>query len=124
MMLLAAIANADGYRMRGRTPLVPEPKSDRPKIIWCPDKAIYRRVIKQHIAGVTRCYESALLRDPSLAGTVNVRFLIGTKGKVHYANAAGVSPDLAVCVGQAIAALEFPRGPENVTVDYPFTFRR
>jgi Ca-activated chloride channel family protein len=76
---------------------------------------------------VRDCYNQGLRRDPKLAGTVLLRFVIGESGAVtSLDSSASTFPDPVVvsCVANQIRGLVFPK-PEGgpVTVNYPFAFR-
>ena len=92
------------------------------------DAALVQRQIKQRIKSITRCYESELRRNPSLAGKVTVTFTIQQRGNVTGAkateNTTG-SPAVADCVTRTIGRFRFNPGPEggSVTFRYPFVFQ-
>jgi hypothetical protein len=84
---------------------------------------IIQRVVLSNQGRFRSCYEQGLLANPSLAGRINVRFLIGRDGRVMSAlNAGSDLPDPAVvhCVTRAFSSITFP-APESgvVTVQYP-----
>lgn len=89
------------------------------------DKDVIRGVIRQRLPQFRACYESELLRDPGLAGTVTVKFVINAAGKVTKASAGGMIEPVARCVSAVIQRIEFPepKGGGTVNVTYPFTFR-
>ena len=91
-----------------------------------------RPVIQAAVRGWSRqlryCYERALVSDPTLAGTVRVRFVIGPDGSVTEAAVADSTlgkPDVEECVLRAIRQVTFrpPEGGGTVVVTYPFLFR-
>lgn len=92
------------------------------------DAALVQRQIKQRIKSITRCYESELRRNPSLAGKVTVTFTIQERGNVTGAkateNTTG-SPAVADCVTRTISRFRFNPGPDggSVTFRYPFVFQ-
>nr|MDQ3368609.1 AgmX/PglI C-terminal domain-containing protein [Myxococcota bacterium] len=89
------------------------------------DKRIIRRYVMRTVARISYCYESQLLANPSLAGTVSVQFLISPTGSVASSIGNGVDAKVASCVAGVVKNIEFPR-PSNggsVQVNYPFTFR-
>jgi hypothetical protein len=73
------------------------------------------------------CYEAALKNDKTLAGSVELEFVIepdGTVGK-HAIGAKSTLPDPAVgkCLDQMVSTLSFPAfGGEKITVTYPLAF--
>lgn len=92
------------------------------------DAALVQRQIKQRLKSITRCYESELRKNPSLAGKVTVTFTIQERGNVTNAkateNTTG-SPSVADCVTRTISRFRFNPGPEggSVTFRYPFVFQ-
>ncbi len=92
------------------------------------DAALVQRQIKQRIKSITRCYESELRKNPTLAGKVTVTFTIQQRGNVTDAkateNTTG-SPGVAECVTRTISRFRFNPGPEggSVTFRYPFVFQ-
>ena len=87
-----------------------------------------QRVIREATGQVRYCYERALAREPTLEGTVRVRFVIAPDGSVTSASVTSSTvgkPDMEECVLQRVRALAFPP-PDNgadVTVNYPFRFQ-
>ncbi|MBW2458628.1 MAG: AgmX/PglI C-terminal domain-containing protein [Deltaproteobacteria bacterium] len=68
------------------------------------------------------CYQQGLVRNPSLAGRVAIRFAIESDGRVGLASAVGDLGDEAVagCIARAFQALRFPAtGGARITVTYP-----
>jgi TonB family protein len=92
------------------------------------DAALVQRQIKQRLKSITRCYESELRKNPSLAGKVTVTFTIQERGNVTNAkvseNTTG-SPGVADCVTRTISRFRFNPGPDggSVTFRYPFVFQ-
>lgn len=85
-----------------------------------------QRIVRQNFGRFRRCYEQGLTRNPTLAGTVTTRFVIGRDGAVSsVADGGSTLPDPAVvsCVVRAFYGLAFPQ-PEGgiVTVTYPIAF--
>jgi hypothetical protein len=91
-----------------------------------PAEAI-RRVIRANFPRFRQCYDQGLKRDPSLAGSVGVRFIIDTTGAVESASLAnGTLNDAAVraCVLGVYSTLSFPEPPGGkVMVTYPIDFQ-
>lgn len=117
---------------RGRTPGSHRTESPRVRVVdthisgRLPAEVI-RRVVRQNHSRFRNCYEQALLQNPSLAGRVSVRFVIGRDGAVtHVANGGSDLPDPKVvsCVTRAFYDIGFPK-PESgvVTVTYPILFQ-
>ncbi len=92
------------------------------------DAALVQRQIKQRLKSITRCYESELRKNPSLAGKVTITFTIQERGNVTDAKASENttgSPGVADCVTRTISRFRFNPGPEggSVTFRYPFVFQ-
>jgi len=92
------------------------------------DAATVQRQIKQRLKSITRCYESELRKNPSLAGKVTVTFTIQERGNVTDAKASENttgSPAVADCVTRTISRFRFNPGPDggSVTFRYPFVFQ-
>lgn len=84
------------------------------------------RVVRRGQANVRYCYESALQRQPSLAGRVVARFFIQRNGRVRNASIASSSLSNAGvegCITRQIGRWRFPE-PDGgeVQVEYPFIF--
>ena len=85
------------------------------------------KVLKAELGKIEDCYESQLKQNPSLAGKVSVKYVVGSRGTVR---SCGVeenstkSKPLGTCICSEIIKWKFPkpRGGEDVTVNYPFTF--
>jgi TonB family protein len=89
-------------------------------------REVIRRIIRRHINEVRHCYEQALMRDPTLAGRVEVRFVIGPSGSVQSSELASSSvADEMVgrCITRSVQRWTFPApdGGGIVVVTYPFT---
>jgi hypothetical protein len=87
---------------------------------------VIQRVVRQNFGRFKGCYEAGLRGNPSLAGRVAVRFVIGHDGEVsNVGNGGSDLPDAGVvsCVTRAFYGLSFPH-PETgiVTVTYPIVF--
>lgn len=82
-------------------------------------------IIRGQIGGIRSCYERALRNNPTLSGRLDVRFTIGTSGRVTSASSSGLAaaPEVGTCVVQRIRGLVFPT-PSGGSVDFsfPFTF--
>ena len=92
------------------------------------DAVTVQRQIKQRLKSITRCYESELRKNPSLAGKVVVTFTIQERGNVTDAKASENttgSPAVADCVTRTISRFRFNPGPDggSVTFRYPFVFQ-
>jgi hypothetical protein len=90
-----------------------------------PPEAI-RRIVRQNFGRFRLCYENALAHNPTLAGRVTVRFVIGRDGSVASVENGGSDisdPAVVRCVVRSFYGLSFPQ-PEGgiVTVTYPIVF--
>ncbi len=88
---------------------------------------VIRRIVRQNLARMRLCYETALVKNPKLAGRVTVKFVIDRSGAV--ASAVVESKDLpdeavASCVTKSFLPLQFPQPEGNgvVVVSYPVSF--
>ena len=86
------------------------------------------KVIHSHLSEIRYCYESAILKDPTLAGKVMIDFKINPTGIVPN---AGVSEatltdhQVSNCLLGKLKTWKFPqpRGGVYVAVSYPFVFK-
>ncbi|PZR05939.1 MAG: hypothetical protein DI536_31245 [Archangium gephyra] len=90
------------------------------------DKASIAKVVRSARDVIRNCYERELVREPKLAGKVEIEFTISGRGDVSDANATEATTmtnaKVVSCVREAIETLHFP-APEDgqpVTVKYPF----
>lgn len=86
-------------------------------------------VIRRNMGQVRFCYEQGLQGDPSLAGRVGIRFVIGGNGQVKLADVENTtlnSKQIEECVVQRLKSWKFPlpAGGVDVKVSYPFAFNR
>ena len=86
------------------------------------------KVIHSHLAEVRYCYESAMIRNPSVQGKLVADFVIQGGGlvknaKVNMSNVGDVSLDQ--CIIDRLFKWKFPRprGGIDVAVVYPFIFK-
>lgn len=87
---------------------------------------VIQRIIRQNFGRFRRCYEAVLHHNPTLAGRVMVRFVIGRDGAVSSVENGGSDlsdPAVVRCVVRSFYGLSFPQ-PEDgiVTVAYPIMF--
>jgi hypothetical protein len=87
---------------------------------------VIQRIVRQNFGRFRACYEHALVRNPTLAGRVTARFVIGRDGAVSAVADGGSDlpdPSVVSCVVRAFYGLSFPQ-PEGgiVTVTYPIAF--
>lgn len=106
---------------------VPKVRITKPMVGPSPsmDPAVIRRLIRQRLAEVRRCYEEALTRDPKLQGKLVLRFAIETDGSVVDAGVEqGVDATVDDCVKAVFESMSFPRPKGGrVVVSYPLVFR-
>jgi hypothetical protein len=88
-------------------------------------KAVIDEKLKAAGPAIHDCYERGLKTKPTLRGTLGIRFVVGTDGKVAHADAdasdESFDDDATVaCILSEIRKLEFPqpRGG-RVFIDYP-----
>lgn len=86
-----------------------------------------RRVVLQNLQQLRTCYERALPRNPSLAGRLVLRFVVGGDGRVIRAEVPESDLDddrVSVCAVAAARTWVMPAPPDgtSVTVNYPFVF--
>ncbi len=90
------------------------------------DSASVAKTIKGSSAAVKRCYDKALLANPTLKGKVSVTILINEKGRVESIDIAEDTlkdAETIKCIKGVISRLRFPKpegGPASVT--FPFMF--
>jgi hypothetical protein len=87
------------------------------------DKETIRRVIRRARAGITFCYEQALLQSPTLSGEVRLHFVIAPNGSVAAVDIlSGVQSAIDECIQRKLSQLVFPAptGGQAVSVTYPF----
>jgi hypothetical protein len=86
------------------------------------------KVIHSHMNDIRYCYETGILKDPSLAGKALIDFKINPEGVVPNAKMAEMTlSDRAVgqCLITKLQSWKFPkpRGGVHVAVSYPFVFK-
>ncbi len=85
------------------------------------------RVVKKHLSQIRYCYQKELNRNPTMAGKVQVRFVIDKDGHVSNAKIQGTSlnsPVVENCICERFMHFKFPKptGGGIVIVTYPFVF--
>ena len=122
------IANSKGFGMEGYTPHGPGvARPVGPALVeGTLPAAVVQRIVQANSGRFRACYQVGLSANPSLSGSVRVRFIISRTGGVAGAvNAGSTLPDAGVvsCVVGAFGTLSFP-APNNgqVTVDYGYSF--
>lgn len=122
-----AIALSVGRTTRGHRTSVPRLREGVSQISGRLPPDTIQRVVRQNHPRFRACYEKGLMTNPSLAGRVGVRFVIGRDGRVtNVADGGSDLPDPSVvsCVSRAFYDISFPK-PEGgiVTVVYPIAFQ-
>lgn len=85
-----------------------------------------RKVVDSRMGAIQRCYEGALIRNPSIAGKVVFEWTIGTDGLVKTAKtkiSTLPGSEVVDCIRESLVTWRFPppRGGV-VVVSYPFLF--
>ncbi len=91
------------------------------------DPAVVRDVVTRGMDGVQRCYQTALMRRPDLAGHMSLRITVDPTGHVSRATLATIDapyPWLSACVENQAAAWSFPApsGGASVSLSVPLDF--
>jgi TonB family protein len=90
------------------------------------DKTIIKRLIARRRNEVRACYETALQKDHSLAGRVELQLTISPDGRVTNATAdkSEVGEDVGACIAHAARSWRFPAVDSGgiSVVNYPFAF--
>ena len=102
--------------------------TSKPRVRGSMDKEVIRRVIRQNLSQVQRCYQEGLGRVPGLRGRVVVEFTIDKTGRVVRSVVKQTTlGDMAVeqCIARQARGWRFPKptGGGIVIVSYPFVLR-
>ena len=85
------------------------------------------KVVRAHLAGIKYCYEKELQHKSSLAGGIDVFWVIQPDGSVSRAQVKNTTMgDAAVegCILRQVKQWQFPKAPAQTTVGrYPFIFK-
>lgn len=92
------------------------------------DKEEIRRVIRSHLSSIQKCYETSLMKRPTLEGRLVLRITVGSTGKVTDVEATTDTlsePEVAKCVIAIAKTWVFPppRGGATAEIRYPFVFK-
>lgn len=117
------------HSMAGSSAAYSQPLAEEALVEGGLDRDQIAAVINRHIGQVIYCYEQGLQTQPSLAGRVAVRFVIGGNGQVstaRVANSSLRSQSVEGCIVQRLRGWKFPEphGNVNVRVTYPFVLKR
>ena len=88
--------------------------------------SIVRRYLRRRQRVLQNCFERAAVVNRSLKGTIAVKFVIASSGKVAQATASGVGgKKLHQCIAKSVRRTMFPksRGGGAVAVRFPITFK-
>lgn len=98
--------------------------SGAPTVMGTLSKDIIRRIVRRNRGRIRACYEQSLRRDPTLEGSLEVRFIISPSGTVATAMVTKGLQDEALrgCVTRAFRTMTFPRPEGVVSVVYPLRF--
>jgi hypothetical protein len=93
------------------------------------DREQINAVIQRNRGQITYCYERGLQKDPSIAGRVEVNFVINPLGQVSAARIGHTSlsaRQVENCIVDRLRGWKFPNpiGKVNVRVSYPFLLQR
>lgn len=98
-----------------------------PEVDGAVDSASVAKTIKKSSAAVKRCYDKALLANPTLKGKVSVTILINTSGRVESIEISEDTikdPGVSKCIMGVLKRLRFPKpdgGPASITCPFVFT---
>ncbi|MBX7096100.1 MAG: AgmX/PglI C-terminal domain-containing protein [Myxococcaceae bacterium] len=101
----------------GSEPAAPAPSLDRQAL---------KDEVRARVPQIVACYRTALKTQPTLQGTVSVRFTIGTDGAVSGASAGDAlgAPSLGACIEKAVSSWTLALHPgAPATITYPFTLK-
>lgn len=106
----------------------PDPKTpDSPVVLGALAREVIDRTIRDHVDEIQRCYQAGLMRDPTIAGQIVVKFTIAPEGRVVSASVKSATLEdeaIQTCVVEHFLELRFPEpsGGGIVIVSYPFLF--
>ncbi|MCA9671557.1 MAG: AgmX/PglI C-terminal domain-containing protein [Myxococcales bacterium] len=122
-----------GYGRLGRGRLVrrrgPRVYAGSARVRGSLSKPVIRRIVRRHLNIIRYCYQRQLMRNPTLQGSVWLRFVIAPSGRVASARveARSTLKDLRVrsCIARSARRWLFPRpaGGGIVVVNYPINLR-
>lgn len=110
-----------------KTSVVASIDQDEVSVIGTLTQAQINDIIMKYWGQIQYCYEREIIRVPSLAGKVYVRFTIGLTGRVTQASIEKTtmnSPPVEKCVTSAFRRIPFPSpGGSIVEAVYPINFK-
>lgn len=118
-------ADAGRSAARADAAVAPPPSSSSPESGAAAPRDAIRRAVLQNRPAIMRCYEPALVREPTLRGRVTIHFVINPDGAVGESTPAESPPAMrtvAECIATAARSWRFPAMPGGapVAVNYPF----
>lgn len=92
---------------------------------WSVDKTIIRRMVKQHIAQLARCYTKVTEYRGGPEGTAVMHFFIEPSGRISNVFVDGEldDPRITDCLADQVVQWQFSPGDGGVVVHYPLHFR-
>jgi hypothetical protein len=115
---VGACAGSGGKGANGPTGELGKPTEDV-------DPEIVGDAVRDKSGRFQRCFEVARERNPSLAGQVEIRFLINPDGGVGQAQAVetNLPPEVTECVVSAFYSVRLPTRDAAVIAQYPMFFQ-
>lgn len=79
------------------------------------------RIVRAYEPRFRPCYDRARTRFPTLAGRVNMRFVVTRTGDLSGVEVSGIpqAPEVATCIQQELQQAHFPR-PESGTLPFAY----
>ena len=120
-----ALANRDAIDESAAAAKPPSIRPGTPMIAGQLPPEVVSRIVRQNFGRFRLCYENGLRSNPTIGGTVKVKFVIGRDGAVSTASDAQSDmndAEVVSCVVRSFQNLSFPQ-PEGgvVTVMFPVT---
>jgi hypothetical protein len=99
-------------------------RADAPGKPSSEDRANLRRYMVRNFQRIEYCYAKEQLKQPKLAGTVTIRFVIEANGKPTSVEATGLDPNVAGCIVDVVKGITFmpPTSHKPIAVEIPRTF--
>jgi hypothetical protein len=108
------------FTLKPRTASAPIVPDDSPRDL---NRATVQRHVNLHREQLTECYERRLLVDPTLAGTVLVRYRITAEGAVTSLAVKGMDDQVSDCIAHVVRTMAFPRSTGDTWVTSPLEFK-
>lgn len=88
-------------------------------------KAQIRSTVQQHTASISKCYQDALITQPTLAGKITLSFAVNLDGTVSDVKIASseLGDPVDSCLVSQVATWTFPAPANKVQIQYPFVFK-